>query len=138
MKLLQDVDIPEREIEMHAVRAQGAGGQNVNKVASAIHLRFDIPRSSLPERIKTRLLRRQDQRITKDGVLIIKAQRHRDQEKNRADALARLRQVVRSAAQPRKRRRPTRPGRAAVERRLQSKKQRGRKKSLRGSVDPGG
>lgn len=137
MKLLQDVDIPEREVEMHAVRAQGSGGQNVNKVASAIHLRFDIPRSSLPESIKARLLRRQDQRINKDGVLVIKAQRYRDQEKNRIDAVDRLRQLVRAAAQPRKRRRPTRPGRAAVERRLQSKKQRGRKKNLRGPVDPG-
>ncbi|MBA1145951.1 aminoacyl-tRNA hydrolase [Ectothiorhodospiraceae bacterium WFHF3C12] len=134
VRLLHNVEIPDAEIEMHAVRSQGAGGQNVNKVASAIHLRFDIRGSSLPEGIKDRMLRLRDQRITRDGVVIIKAQRYRDQEKNRQDALERLRQLVRGAAQPRKRRRPTRPGRAAIERRLQAKKHRGRKKSLRGPV----
>jgi ribosome-associated protein len=119
------------EVRISAIRAQGAGGQNVNKVATAIHLRFDIAASSLPERIKRRLLDSRDSRLTGDGVLVIKAQNHRSQEQNRAEAVERLRAFVRAAAKTRKKRIPTRPGRAAKQKRLDEKKKRGALKKLR-------
>ena len=119
------------EIRLDAVRAQGPGGQNVNKVSSAIHLRFDVPASSLPEHIKQRLLNSRDQRITSDGVIVIKAQNHRTQEKNREEALARLSQIVKKAAQKKRKRIPTKPSRAAKQKRLDSKKKRGALKILR-------
>jgi ribosome-associated protein len=123
--------LPDEEIQLSAIRAQGAGGQNVNKVSSAIHLRFDIRGSSLPTQVKERMLNSQDQRITADGVLVIKAQNHRTQDKNRQEAISRLRQAILEAKQVRKKRIPTRPGRAAKEKRLDSKKKRSQLKKLR-------
>ncbi|MFI2811722.1 MULTISPECIES: alternative ribosome rescue aminoacyl-tRNA hydrolase ArfB [Microbulbifer] len=134
LKVSSKIAIPLEEIDMHAVRSQGAGGQNVNKVASAIHLRFDIRASSLSEEVKERLLNLQDQRITADGVIVIKAQRFRTQEKNRADALERLAALVGKATRRRKKRLATRPTRASKERRLKQKTRRGQVKSLRGKV----
>lgn len=128
----ESLTIPDEEIEMSAIRAQGAGGQNVNKVSSAIHLRFDINASSLPDWCKEKLLALNDQRITQDGIVIIKAQNFRTQEKNRADALARLTELIRIATKPKKVRRPTRPTRAAKQRRVDNKTHRGKIKSLRG------
>ena len=127
--------IPEAELEITAVRSQGASGQNVNKVSSAIHLRFDIPNSSLPEDHKARLLALNDHRITRAGVLVIKAQTHRSQDMNRAEALGRLQELVDSVAQPPLVRRPTRPTAASRRRRLQAKSLRSEVKLLRGRVD---
>ncbi|MDP2818055.1 MAG: alternative ribosome rescue aminoacyl-tRNA hydrolase ArfB [Polaromonas sp.] len=126
--------VDEREVEFSAIRAQGAGGQNVNKVSSAIHLRFDIAASSLPDDIKGRLLALSDSRITLEGVFVIKAQQHRTQEMNRADALARLQEVVDSVAQPPKPRRATKPTYGSKQRRLAGKSQRSEIKASRGKV----
>lgn len=135
LQITPDLTLPEEELEISAVRAQGAGGQNVNKVATAIHLRFDIPASSLPETCKQRLLARRDRRINRDGVLVIKAQAARTQERNRAQALERLRELIRSALTPPKRRIPTKPSRSARQRRLEAKKRRGQDKALRRKLD---
>jgi len=130
--------IAPHEVQWTAVRAQGAGGQNVNKVASAIHLRFDVRASSLPEDVRMRLLASGDRRITPDGVVVLKAQRHRTQERNLADAIARLQALVDAAAIAPKVRTPTRPTRAAKRRRVDDKVHRGRVKSARGKIDPAG
>jgi ribosome-associated protein len=126
--------IPDDEVEISAIRAQGAGGQNVNKVSSAIHLRFDIPRSSLPDAVKERLLALRDSRITLEGVLVIKAQTSRSQDANRAEAMQRLQELVDSVATPPRKRRPTKPTAASKRRRLESKTQRGQVKAARGKV----
>ena len=126
--------VDEREVEMSAIRAQGAGGQNVNKVSSAIHLRFDVKTSSLPEEIKARLLDLSDSRLTLDGVLVLKAQQHRTQEMNRADALMRLQEVIDSVSRAPKPRRATQPTYGSKQRRLEGKSQRSTIKSLRGKV----
>ncbi len=126
--------VDEREVEFSAIRAQGAGGQNVNKVSSAIHLRFDIAASSLPDAIKERLLALSDSRITQEGVFVLKAQQHRTQEMNRADALARLQEVVDAVAIPPKPRRATKPTYGSKQRRLEGKSQRSEIKASRGKV----
>lgn len=129
-----NVSIPVDEIELSAIRAQGAGGQNVNKTSSAIHLRFDIKASSLPQFYKERLLSLKDRRVAKEGVIVIKAQQFRMQEKNREDALARLQALIKSVSVIQKTRRPTRPTKGAQTRRMDNKTHRGKTKALRGKV----
>ncbi len=129
------ITIPDSEIDIHAVRSQGAGGQHVNKVSTAVHLRFDIKSSSLPLFYKEELLKLRDHRISADGVITIKAQQHRTQQWNREDALERLRMLIQSVAIPRKKRKPTRPSKSSRISRLESKKRQGRLKALRRSLE---
>ena len=130
----EEIRIPDEEVELTAVRASGPGGQHVNKVSSAVHLRFDIHASSLPEVCKQRLLRLKDRRINKQGVVVIKAQRYRNQDRNQQDAIERLITLVRKSLERKPKRIPTRPGAGARKRRLDEKARRGRVKTLRGRV----
>lgn len=134
MRISRSLTIPDEEIEFSAIRAQGAGGQNVNKVSSAMHLRFDVMASSLPERYKSALLALRDRRISKDGVIVIKAQSYRSQDKNRAAALARLAELIRGVGVRHQPRLPTKPSRAAKRARTDSKIRRGKVKALRKKI----
>ena len=135
LKISNSVTLDESEVEFTAIRAQGSGGQKVNKTSAAIHIRFDIAESSLPEFYKERLLELKEKRITKDGVIVIKAQQHRSQEQNREEALERLVELIKSVNVVQKRRVATKPTKGSQKRRLNSKKQHGQKKKLRGKVD---
>lgn len=135
LRVSSSIAVPDHEIDIHAIRSQGAGGQNVNKVSTAIHLRFDIRASSLPPFYKEELLKLRDHRISADGVITIKAQQHRTQERNREDALDRLRLLIQSVAIPRKKRRPTKPTKGSQNRRIEGKKRQGRLKTLRRTLD---
>jgi len=131
LRVTGQIEIPDDEIQLSAVRSQGSGGQNVNKVATAIHLRFDLQSPAIPEAVRDRLLNSGDSRITADGVVVIKAQNHRTQERNRQEALERLRQLLLAGTRVPRRRKATRPSRAAKEKRLDEKKKRGQLKKLR-------
>ncbi len=135
LAISKNTSLPLSEIEFHAIRAQGAGGQNVNKVSTAIHLRFDINASSLSDIYKERLMNLKDYRISKDGIIVIKAQRYRSQDKNREDALGRLQALIAKVIVPPKKRKATRPSRVARKKRIESKVRRGRLKVSRGKVD---
>lgn len=134
IRISNNVSLPEEELEFSAIRAQGSGGQNVNKVSSAIHLRFDILQSSLPNFYKQRLMQCNDKRITKDGILIIKAQSFRTQEKNKQDAIARFQELIQSVSIIQKARKATRPTKSSQNKRMDKKTQRGKVKALRGKV----
>lgn len=134
LKISSQLSIPLSDIQFQAIRAQGSGGQNVNKVSSAVHLRFNINESSLPDNYREGLLKLSDQRITDDGVIVIKAQRFRSQDKNREDALNRLAELVRTAGATRKKRKPTKPSRNSQKKRMDSKTKHGQLKSQRGRV----
>jgi len=135
LKISNTVTLDENEIEISAIRASGSGGQKVNKVSAAIHLRFDVAASSLPEYYKEKLLKSKDKRITKEGIVVIKSQQHRSQEQNRTEALERLVELVKSVNVVQKKRVPTKPTKGSVGRRLDSKKKQANKKKLRGRVD---